>query len=106
MASESEKKKYHAKNWARLKALGMSDADINSYQGIWGNHINDDEYDRIVPKWKAQVAKMDARAPEFLRNDPSFKALSPDMKEIAIYNYEIQQANDKQIGRASCRERV
>ena len=71
MASESEKKKYHAKNWARLKALGMSDADINSYQGIWGNHINDDEYDRIVPKWKAQVAKMDARAPEFLRNDPS-----------------------------------
>ena len=94
MASEKEKSKYHAKNWAKLKALGLSDADIESYRGIWNNHINNSEYKRIVKKWNKQVAELDARTPDFLKNDPSFKNLSPDMKEIAIYNYEVQKAND------------
>ena len=107
MASESEKKKYHAKNTARLKKLGLSDSDITSYRNIYNNHINDDEYDRIAKDWgnrqkaeQAKIAALDARTPDFLKNDPSYQALNADMREIAIYNYEVQQTNDRQKAEA------
>jgi hypothetical protein len=95
MASEKEKKKYHEKNYAKLQSLGMSDAEIASYQGIWGNHINDSEFKRVSKKWKETTAALDSRIPEFLRNDPSFLNLPTDMKEIAVYNYEVQKSNDE-----------
>lgn len=104
---KKEKAKYNKENRADLKKLGLSDSDIESYRYIWGNNLNRDEYDRIVKDWnnklaaeKKAAAAMDARTPDFLRNDPSFQSLSPDMQEIAIYNYEIQLANDKQKAEA------
>lgn len=107
MASAKEKAKYHAKNYARLKALGLSDADIQAYKNIWGDHINDNEYNRIAQQWsikqesvKQAAAALEARTPDFLKNDPSFQALPTDMKEIAVYNYEVQKANDKQKAEA------
>ena len=95
MASEEEKKKYHSKNYAKLQALGMSDADIEAYQGIWGNHINDSEYKRVVKAYEAKITELDSKAPDFLKNDPSYQNLPYDMKEIAIYNYEVQKSNDE-----------
>lgn len=103
MASEKEKKAYHAKNVNRLKELGLSDADIQTYKSLWNNYINDDEYNRIVSDWntkqesnQAKQAEFDARTPDVLKNDPSFQGLPMDMKEVVLYNYEIQKANDKQ----------
>jgi len=100
MSLDSDRKARHEKNVAKLKNLGMTDAEIKSFQNIWTNYINDDEYKKVVKQWEIRSAEIDSRTPDFLRDDPSFGALSPDLKEIAIYNYEIQQANDKQKAEA------
>ena len=105
--SESAKKKYHPKNYKRLQQLGLSAADIESYRNMWGVNINDDEYDRIKKVWnerqaslKAKEAALLERVPDFLKNDPSFKSLPADLKEITIYFSHLLKANDQQKAEA------
>lgn len=40
------------------------------------------------------------QVPEFLRNDPNFQALPDDLKQIAIYTYNIQKQNDETKAKA------
>lgn len=42
----------------------------------------------------AKAAEIDAKTPDFMKNDPSWATLTNDQKEIAAYNYSIAKAND------------
>ena len=84
-------------NLKKLRAAGIPESMITGY----GSKLSQTETRKIMEAWTAQqqaekqaAAALEARTPDFLKNDPAFQALSADMKEIAIYNYEVQKAND------------
>lgn len=67
-----------------------------------GSKLTSGEAKNLLSAWTTKntispelQARIDA-LPDTLKNDPSFAALTKDMKEIAVYNYEVQLANDRQ----------
>lgn len=98
MAVTSKESKTNIKD---LKAAGVPDSLITNY----GAKLNPNEADRIFQAWTAQTQAekkkaLEARTPDFLKNDPAFQNLPADLQEIAIYNYEVQKANDQQRAQA------
>lgn len=106
--SANDEKRYK-ENYNKLLSQGVDKAWLDSN---YGQAIENKSMSSISSAWSAyqsnatktttttKTSELDARAPEFLRNDPSWANLPDDMKEIAIYNYEIQKANDLEKAKA------
>lgn len=59
----------------------------------YGNRLTSGEVQRFLNTWNEHNAvdpAWEASVPDILKNDPAFKALSQDQKEIIVYNYNIQ----------------
>lgn len=78
------------KNIAELLAAGVPRSMISGY----GDKLNDAEKKIVLEKWKAQNAEI--KVPEFLKKDPAFQNLPPDLKKVAVYQHEVQTANNQQ----------
>lgn len=90
MAVSSKQSK---ENLAALRAASVPENLITGY----GDKLNADEKNRILSSFQSSKSSaIDAKTPDFLKNDPSFQKLSADQKEIAIYNYEVQKSNNTQ----------
>lgn len=91
----------HNANVQKFLAQGVSQEFINQElakgkKGLAvGSKIDDKDVAGFLSTWAKQNPKPLEGVPDFLANDPSFKALPRDMQEIALYNYNIQKANDK-----------
>lgn len=79
-------------NIAELRAAGVPDSLIANY----GGKLNNDEKTKILASFKNQPLAGEDQLPDSLRNDPAYSALPRDMKEIVLYNYQIQKTNDQQ----------
>lgn len=92
----------YKENYDNLIAQGVDKAWLDAN---YGQAIENKSRGLIMTAWntyqeeetkKATAAlqtKIDA-LPDELKNDPTFQSLPNDLKEIAIYNYEVQKAND------------
>jgi len=93
MATEKDLARYK-QNYETLIKEGV---DKSWLDANYGQAIENKSRGEIVNAWNSyKTVQTDARTPDFLKNDPSFQALPPDLKEIAIYNYEVQKSNDQQ----------
>jgi hypothetical protein len=94
----------------KILAAGVPQSYIDAHPELRkGDWIDPQDTQRFIDSWNASPEKTQAEEaqktsalqtridalPDSLKNDPSFQALPADMKEIAIYNYEIQKANDQ-----------
>jgi hypothetical protein len=97
----SVSKKESAANLKALLDAGIPQSFIDGNYG--GAKISKDEKNQILNKWSKdnsnpnspQALELFNNAPDFLKNDPSFKNLPFDMQQAAVYNYQIQTANDQ-----------
>jgi hypothetical protein len=103
-------------NIQKLLAAGVSQEFINAElakgkSGLAkGSNIDDKDVEGFLNSWKSsggatKVAQSDMQTrldnlPDSIKNDPSFKSLTPDMQEIVIYNYEVQKTNDAEKAKA------
>jgi len=85
-----------------LSKLPQAAQDFITSQSYGGN-LTSGEVSKFYSTWNAaetsrqqKSAALDAKAPDFLKNDPSYQKLTADQKEIAIYNYEVQKSNNQQ----------
>lgn len=68
-------------------AAGMSLKDFlktDSYKSLKSQRDTQENNDKYIKK-----------LPKSLRNDPSFKSLTPEMQAMAAYSYKIQKENDE-----------
>lgn len=93
------------KNAARYKqnfnALVSQGVDANWLQSKTGGAVETKAMDSLRSTYQKEgdTKKMEtlaSKTPDFLKNDPAFQNLPYDLKEIAIYNYEVQKANNTQ----------
>jgi hypothetical protein len=91
------------------KFLGSLPSSAQSYikSQNYGDKLSSGEAKKFYDQWNAQEtarqkkeSDLMSRAPESLKNDPTFKSLPADLKEITIYNYEVQKANNAQKAEA------
>lgn len=66
--------------------------DIKKYVNAW--NASPEKIQQDESKKMSTIQSRIDNLPDTLKNDPSFQALSADEKEIVIYNYEVQKAND------------
>lgn len=66
-----------------------------------GGKLTSGEAQRLLNQWNSQNTQNTPLAgedqlPDSLKNDPAYSALPKDMKEIVLYNYQVQKTNDNQ----------
>jgi len=103
-----------------LKNAGVPDWYLS--QQTFGDSVSDSEYNIVMNNWNIQKANDAAAAatpapapassgpapiqidytgiPDALKNDPNFMALPDDLKQIAVYTYNIQKQNDETKAKA------
>src|SRR5512135_3240149 len=93
-------------NIQKLIAMGATREWIASQFGV-GDTVSNEEFNILAPRWQQEKAGIDqrtadieSRAPDELKNNPSWASLPLDMKEVAVYNYEINAANNQNIANA------
>lgn len=79
-------------NIAELRAAGVPDSLIANY----GGKLNNAEKNRILNSFRSQSLPGEDQLPDSLKNDPAYSKLTRDMKEVVLYNYQIQKTNDEQ----------
>lgn len=97
----------------KLLAAGMTIDFINAHpefkDGTW---IDPQDVSKYLNAWKKDKAAKDAAtaakkkqeefeasAPDILKNDPAWATMPQDMREIAVYNYQLQQSQDAEKAR-------
>jgi hypothetical protein len=81
----------------KLLSQGVTMDFINAHPELRkGKWIDPQDTPKFLNLWNQQPKILPPLegVPDFLANDPAFKALPRDMQEIAVYNYNIQKAND------------
>ncbi|MFA5990483.1 MAG: hypothetical protein WC803_12880 [Sphingomonas sp.] len=89
-----------------LAGLPQATQDYITSQDSGGN-LTSGEVNKYLATYNTQEAEkkaksdaMMAKAPDFLKNDVTFQNLPADLKEIAIYNYEVQKTQNAQKAQA------
>jgi hypothetical protein len=106
--SKADIKKYE-ENYKYLLSKGVSKAWLKErYKNDWNEggfaNVENKAVDKLLSRYKkyqsdknnTEFRNKESSLPEEIRNDPAYKNLSQDMKEIVLYNYQIQSANDEQ----------
>lgn len=106
MSAKDEKR--YKQNYDELIAQGVDKAWLDSH---YGQKIETKTMGSITSAWSNYQEEESAKTtaalqtrvdalPDSIKNDPTFQNLPPDMKEIAVYNYEVQLANNTQKAEA------
>lgn len=103
----------HDANIKKLLAAGVSQSFIDSELASGkaglakGSKIDDKDVQAFIDAWKStpgyvspeRQSSLDAKIsalPDAIKNDPTFQNLPTDLKEIAVYNYNVQVENNAQ----------
>jgi len=92
----------YRQNFDSLVKQGVDPAWLQSKTG---GAVENKSVSSLLSAYQKEVADKKnteflAKVPDALKNDPTFQSLPQDLKEVAIYNYEVQKTNNAQKAEA------